>query len=137
MTIDELENKIIEIKKKGLPKIVELNQLREVRSEFYKKKVKKAEEILSSRVLRNISFLSKTFKSYPTSSNIKEFMGVDVSIYYDSFMKNEKGILPFRDMYVIALYYGVPINLFMFEDLEVHGEQIWKEYNTVFKQSKH
>jgi hypothetical protein len=137
MTLDELDKKIINIKSKGLAKIVELQQIREVRSEYYKERISSVENILSARLFKNINYLATKFKSFPSNNNIQEFMGITLSPYFDVFIKNQGGILPFKDMVVISEYYGVPLNLLIFEDIEIYGEQIWKEYNTIFKQGKY
>lgn len=137
MTLDELDKKLINIKSKGLPKVVELQQIKEVRSEYYRQRISNIENSLSARIFKNINYLATKFKSFPSNSNIQEFMGVTLSPYFDVFMKNQGGLLPFKDMVAISEYYGVPLNLLIFEDIEIYGEQIWKEYNTIFKQGKY
>lgn len=137
MTFDELDKKIINIKSKGLPKVVELQQVKEVRSEYYRERINNIENSLSARLFKNINYLATKFKSFPSNSNIQEFMGVTLSPYFDIFIKNQGGLLPFKDMVAISEYYGVPLNLLIFEDIEIYGEQIWKEYNTIFKQGKY
>lgn len=137
MTLDELDKKLINIKSKGLPKVVELQQIKEVRSEYYRERISNIENSLSARIFKNINYLATKFKSFPSNSNIQEFMGVTLSPYFDVFMKNQGGLLPFKDMVAISEYYGVPLNLLIFEDIEIYGEQIWKEYNTIFKQGKY
>lgn len=137
MTNDDLDKKIISIKKKGLPKVVELQQLKELRSEYYSGKINTLENSLGKRLFKNINYLATRFKSFPSNSNIQEFMGITLSPYFDVFIKNQKGIPPFKDIFAISEYYGVPVNLLIFDDIEIYGEQIWKEHNSVFKQSKY
>lgn len=137
MTLDELDKKIINIKAKGLAKVVELQQIKEVRSQYYKERISNVENTLSTRLFKNINYLATKFKSFPSSNNIEEFMGVTLSPYYDVFIKNQGGVLPFKDIIAVSEYYGVPLNLLIFEDIEIYGEQIWKEYNTIFKQGKY
>ena len=137
MTLDELEQKIIEVKKKGLAKIIELKQIKDIRSVYYKERIQRAEDTISNRFYKNLLYLANRFKSFPSNSNIEEFMGMSFSPFYDNFIKNQAGMLPIKDMILISEYYGVPLNLLIFEDIEIYGEQIWKEYNTIFKQSKY
>lgn len=137
MTFDELDKKIISIRKKGLPKVVELQQIKEVRSEYYKERITYVESSISKRVFKNINYLATKFKSFPANNNIQEFLGVSLSPYFDTFIKTQMGSLPMKDIIVISEYYGVPANLIIFEDLEIYGEQIWKEHHTFFKQGKY
>lgn len=135
MTLDQLDKKIIEIKKKGLHKIVELEQIRKVRGEYFEKKTEKSLDTISTRFFKNIMFLSNKFKSFPSANNIKEFMGISPSVTYDAFVKNHSQFFSIKDAILVSEYYGVPVNLLLFDDIEIYGEQIWKEYNSVFKQS--
>lgn len=134
MTADELDKGINEIKKKGLNKIVELEKIRKLREGYYTEKNDKSMQIIAERFYRNIMFLSNKFKSFPSSSKIKEFMGIDVSNTYDNFVKNNSTFFTLKDAVIVSGYYGVPVNLLLFDDLEIYGEQIWKEYHTLFKQ---
>jgi len=137
MNLDDLDKKIISIKNKGLHKVVELQQLKEVRSEYYSKRLTTLEGTLSKRLFKNINYLATLFKSFPSNSNLQEFMGITLSPYFDIFIKTQGGIPPFKDIIAISEYYGVPVNLLIFDDIEIYGEQIWKEHNTIFKQSKY
>jgi hypothetical protein len=137
MTADDLDKRIISIKNKGLPKVVELQQLNELRSEYYSERIGNLENALSKRLFKNINYLATYFKSFPSNSNIQEFMGITLSPYFDIFIKTQGGIPPFKDIIAISEYYGVPVNLLIFDDIEIYGEQIWKKHNTIFKQSKY
>ena len=133
MTLDELDKKIIEIKKKGLHKVIELEHIRKIRGEYYEKKTEKSLQALSSRFFKNIMFLSNKFKSFPSGNNIREFMGISPSSTYDAFVKNYSDFFSIKDVILVSEYYGVPVNLLLFDDIEIYGEQIWKEYPTLFK----
>jgi len=133
MTLDQLDKKIIEIKKKGLPKVIELEHIRKVRGEYSKEKADKTFSTISQRFTKNIHFLSAKFKSFPSSKNIREFMGVSPSNSYDAFLKNSTEYFSFKDAILVSEYYGVPVNLLLFDDIELYGEQIWKEYRSLFQ----
>jgi hypothetical protein len=133
MTLDQLDKKIIEIKKKGLHKVVELEQIRKVRGEYFQEKSEKTFQTISQRFMKNIVFLSIKFKSFPSSGNIKEFMGVTPSNSYDAFIKSNSEYFSIKDAILVSEYYGVPVNLLLFDDIELYGEQIWKEYRSLFQ----
>jgi len=134
MTLDDLDKKIIQIRKKGLHKVVELEQIRKVRGEYFEKKSEKSLNVISERFFKNIMFLSSKFKSFPSSNNIREFMGISPSLTFDAFVRNKSNFFSIKDAILVSEYYGVPVNLLLFDDIEIYGEQIWKEYHSFFKQ---
>ena len=135
MTVDDLDKKIINIKKKGLSKLIEIQLIGEVKGEFFKERIKNTENSLSAQFHKNIEFLSAKLKSFPSGANIKEFMGITPDQYYDSFIKNKSKIFSLEQVLIASQYYGLPIDLLLFHDLTLHVEHLRKEYPALFKQS--
>lgn len=134
MTVDDLDKKIINIKKRGLSKLVEIQLIGEVKGQFYKERIKNTENSISAQFHKNIEFLSAKLKSFPSASNIKEFMGITPDQYYDSFIKNKSNIFSLSQVLLASQYYGLPIDLLLFHDLSLHVEHLRKEYPAIFKQ---
>lgn len=135
MSYDDLDKKIISIKKRGLSKMLELNLISQARGEYYGEKIDTMEKEISTRFFQNLEFLSRMHRSFPSSSNVKDFMGVAVDQYYASVMRSEERIFSIRHVLIVSQYYGIPIQLLLFNDLELYGERIRTEYPTFFKQS--
>lgn len=134
MTVDELEKKIFEIKKRGLSKLVEIELIGKVKGKFFKERITKKEEELSAQFHKNVEFLSAKLKSFPSASNIREFMGIVPDQYYDSFIKNKSNIFSLSQVLLASQYYGLPPELLLFHDLSLHVEHLRKEYPALFKQ---
>ena len=135
MSYDDLDKKIISIKKRGLSKMLELNLISQARGEYYGEKIDTMEKEISTRFFQNLEFLSRMHRSFPSSTSVKDFMGVAVDQYYASVMRSEERIFSIRHVLIVSQYYGIPIQLLLFNDLEIYGERIRTEYPTFFKQS--
>ena len=136
MTYDELDNKIIAVKKKGLSTILEISQIAELRSDFYKERMQSDLDFISDRFHANVEVLSRIHKVKPTVNNFKEFMGLTVDSAYTNFLfKNgTMTYLPFA-LYV-SYFYGVPVEMLLFSDLELHEQTIKQKYPFVFQQNQ-
>jgi len=134
MTADELEQEIVNIRKRGLPKLLEFELIGKARGEFYNEKINTLHEEINDRFFKNLDFLSRLHKSFPSASNIKEFMGYQVDQYYTNALNNNK-LSTIRQPIIVSKYYGIPVELLLFSDLELYGERIRKEYPSFFKQS--
>ena len=134
MTADELEQKIVDIRKRGLPKLLEFELIGKARGEYYEERINISEAQISERFFNNIDFLSRMHKSFPSATNIKEYMGYQVDNYYSNMMSANK-LFSIKQAIVISKYYGIPVELLLFQDLELYGERIRKDYPSFFKQS--
>lgn len=134
MTADELEQKIVDIQKRGLPKLLEFDLIGKARGEYYQEKIEESLDNIDQRFFENVNFLAKLHRSKATASNVKEYMGYQVDQYYSNCMQHNK-LGSMKQAVVIAKYYGIPLELLLFENLEIYGERIRKEYPSFFKQS--
>lgn len=135
MTLDELEKKIIEIKKLGLSPILEISKISDVRKEYYTQKIRQNQDVIKNRFFKNIHFLVAKYNSSPTKRNIKEFMGIDVDESYSKFYDQKQDIYNTKYVLIMSLYYGIPAELLLFHDLEIYGEQLKNNYPALLKQS--
>jgi len=136
MTYEELDSKIIEIKKKGLSTILEISQIASLRSDFYRERMQQDLDFISDRFHSNVEVLSRIHKVKPTVNNFKEFMGLTIDSAFTNFIfKNgTMTYLPFA-LYV-SYFYGIPLEMLLFSDLELHEQTIKQKYPFVFKQNQ-
>jgi hypothetical protein len=134
MTADELEQIIVDIRKRGLPKLLEFELIGKARGEYYEERINILNAQISERFFNNVDFLSRMHRSFPSATNIKEYMGYQVDNYYSNMMSANK-LFSIKQAIVVSKYYGIPIELLLFQDLELYGERIRKDYPTFFKQS--
>jgi hypothetical protein len=134
MTADELEQIIVDIRKRGLPKLLEFELIGKARGEYYEERINILNSQISERFFNNVDFLSRMHRSFPSATNIKEYMGYQVDNYYSNMMSANK-LFSIKQAIVVSKYYGIPIELLLFQDLELYGERIRKDYPTFFKQS--
>jgi hypothetical protein len=134
MTADELEQVIVDIRKRGLPKLLEFELIGKARGEYYEERINILNSQISERFFNNVDFLSRMHRSFPSATNIKEYMGYQVDNYYSNMMSANK-LFSIKQAIVVSKYYGIPIELLLFQDLELYGERIRKDYPTFFKQS--
>lgn len=134
MTADELDQEIINIRKKGLPKLLEFELIGKARGIFYNERIDAMHEEINARFFQNLEFLSRLHKSYPSATNVKDYMGYQVDQYYTNALNNNK-LSTIKQPIIVSKYYGIPVELLLFSDLELYGERIRKEYPSFFKQS--
>lgn len=136
MTSDELDKKIIDIKKRGLANFVENQLIKELRREFYEQKVQKNIRNISDRFRRNILFLNKIHGENCSAGKIKEFMGIDVEQTFNKVLYEEKSLYSLFQASLASEFFGLPTELILFTDLEANAELIKREYPALFKQSR-
>ena len=136
MTYDQLDSKIIDIKKKGLSSILEISQIASIRSDFYREQMQQDLDFISTRFHSNVEVLSRIHKVKPTVNNFKEFMGLTIDSAFTNFIfKNgTMTYLPFA-LYV-SYFYGIPVEMLLFSDLELHEQTIKQKYPFVFQQNQ-
>lgn len=136
MHLDELETKIIEIKKRGLNILLENELIADVRGQYYNQLLEKKLNQISNRVRRNILFMNKIHKNNISSNKIKEFMGIDVENNLNKIAYEDYNITSLRTAILISEFYGLPVELFLFQDLETNEETLRQFYPTFFRQSR-
>jgi hypothetical protein len=132
MTYDELDKKIIEIKKKGYPYILQQSKISEVRGRYYTDELDKEVDRMTERVHENIMFLSKMHKSWPNANNVKEFVGIRVTTGYDKFINQRMKIVNFEYLIVVSIYYNIPVEILLFTDIQANEKSIKEQYPFVF-----
>lgn len=137
MTADELDKQIREIKKKGNHYIVEQSQISALRKEYYMTLQYKKLRSITATFYNNVQLLSKIHKVYPRSTSIKEYMGIEVDHSFDDMMKNQNSLYNIHHVILVSLFYGVPVELLLFQDLTINEERIKNEYPAIFKQNKY
>lgn len=136
MTYDDLDESIREIKKKGLSTILEISKIAEVRSSFYKEKIQDDIDFITDRFHKNVSVLSRIHKVKPTVNNFKEFMGISIGSEYTNFLFKEGTMTYLPYAIYISYFYGIPVEMLLFSDLELHEQTIKQKYPFVFKQNQ-
>lgn len=136
MTYDELDEKIRAIKKKGLSTILEISQIAEIRSEFYKNRMQNDLDFISNRLHANVEVLSRIHKVKPTVNNFKEFMGLTIDSAYTNFLFKNGTMTYLPYALYISYFYGIPLEMLLFSDLELHEQTIKQKYPFVFKQNQ-
>ena len=127
MTSDELDKKIIEIKKRGLNNFVENELIADLRKEYYEKTIEKKIHRLSDRFRANVLYLNRLHKENCSSNKINEFN----KIIYE-----ENRLYSLRQAIIVAEFFGLPVELLLFNDLEANGNTLKAEYPALFRQSR-
>lgn len=136
MSFDELEEKIINIKKRGLNNFVENQIIADLRREYYEKALEKKMVSISNRFRSNIFFLNRIHKENLTVTKIKEFMGIEFDFSFNKILYENHNVYSLRFAIVASEFFGLPVELLLFTDLEANEHTIKKEYPALFRQSR-
>ena len=136
MTFDELESKTIGIKKRGLNILIENELISKVRKEYYDAQIEKQVQHLSDRFRKNVRFLNRIHGEGCSAQKIKEFMGVEIDLSINKVLYEDKSLYSLKHAYIVSEFFGLPVELFLFHDLEVNYENLSKEYSNLFKQNR-
>lgn len=136
MTSDELDRKIIEIKKRGLNNFVENDILKSLRKEFHEQNIEKILGHITDRFRKNIFFLNKLHGENFSAGKVKEFMGLDIDLYFNKIVYETKTLYSLKQAVMVSEFFGLPVELLLFTDLEINSDYIKKEYPALFKQSR-
>jgi len=135
MTLDEFEQEVLKIKKKGLTKLTEINEIAKVRTKYHTHRIHVDHKKISDQIHRNIDYLKVKTSIAPTASRIREFMGIQTDVYYTDVLKGDRWFYSFPQVIIIAQFYGLPVELLIFYDLKAYGTELWEKYPALFKQS--
>jgi hypothetical protein len=136
MTLDELEEKIISIRKRGLNILLENELIALVRKDYYDIQIEKQIGHMSNRFRNNVLFLNSLHKENCSAQKIKEFMGVDIDVSVNKIFYGDRNIYSLKQAIIISEFFGLPVELLLFQDLSAIRETIQKEYPTLFRQSR-
>ena len=136
MTYDELDKKIIDIKKKGLNIILEASMIAEIRESFYNVRIDEKMQEISNTFVKNVRYLETLHGQFPTYGKIREFMGVIAHPDHNDYIFGKKRVGSLRTFFLVGEFYGLPVELLLFNDLETHGDILKKTYPALFKQSR-
>jgi hypothetical protein len=136
MTSDELDSKIIGIKKRGLNILVEAELISKVRKEYYDIHIEKKVKHISDCFRSNVILLNRLHGENCSAQKIKEFMGVEIDVSINKILYEDKGLYSLRQAYIIAEFFGLPVELLLFHDLQTNHELLSKEYGNLFKQNR-
>jgi hypothetical protein len=136
VTADELEAKIIAIKKRGLNIMVEQDLIRTLRAEYYKVKLNNKVREVSQTFRRNVGFLSRLCKDQATVNKINRYMGIALRPEDDYVLMEEKNLYSIYLAAAVAEYYGLPLDLLLFKDLSANEKLFREQYPALLKQNR-
>ena len=137
MTTDDLERKIISVKKRGLNILVENELIRSARKEYYTELAEKKLKSISETFRKNVLFLGKVHGDYVTNHKIFEFMGIDMDMHVSRVLYENANVTSIRQALFVSEYYGVPVEVMLFQDIQANEETFKQLYPALFKQSRH
>ena len=136
MTIDELEVKIVTIKKRGMNILLENQLIAEIRGEYYDKLIDNKLVYISNQFRENIEYLGKLHSESISIQKIKEFMGVDLDSHLSKVIYNDCKLISLKVAIVASEFYGLPVELLLFQDLKSNAEILKELYPALFKQGR-
>jgi len=136
MTFDELENKIIEIRKRGLNIVVQTELIATIRGEYYNKLIAKKHKAISDLFKKNINYLASLHKQKVTSNLIQESMGLQPDINLNKIVYGNLMINNIKTAITVAEFYGLPVDLLLFNDLEANAKTLKEVYPALFRQGR-
>jgi hypothetical protein len=135
MTVDDLERQILEIKKQGLPFIVEQSKISEIRGMFYDIYMEDELRSISLTFHRNIDLLGRIHKTLPSVNNVKEYVGATIPLGYEKFIKYRSLLTNMRYAAIVSMFYGVPMEILLFTDLSANEEITKTKYPFIFRKA--
>jgi len=136
VTLDELERRIIELKKRGLNILVENELIADLRSQYYDIFIDKKLGSITNQLRNNIRFLGGLHNEFVSSSKIKEFMGIQVDGNLNKILYGEYTLNSLRTAIIVAEFYGVTVDILLFHDLEANAETFKQLYPALFRQGR-
>lgn len=122
MTNDELEEKIYEIKKMGLEKLVAHQKIRSV---IIKNNQEKYDDMLNTiheRSLKNIKHLARCNKIPFSERNFTRFTGHARTLNEFNLFMSGNEVSLYIPM-IASLMYNFPVDMILFHDLEIYDEK--------------
>jgi hypothetical protein len=136
MTFDDLERKIIEIRKRGLNIVVQTELIANVRGEYYEKLIAKKHSAINDLFRKNINYLASLHKQKVTSNLIQETMGIQPDLNLNKVIYGSFTINNIKTAIAVAEFYGLPVDLLLFNDLEANAQTLKELYPAIFRQGR-
>lgn len=136
MTLDELDKQIIELKKRGLNILVENNLIADLRNRYYSELLKRKLNSISNQFRRNVIYMGKLHGQMISSSKIKEFMGMEVENNLHKIAFGDSNLSSLKTAILVAEFYGVPVEILLFQDIEANAETFRQFYPALFRQNR-
>jgi hypothetical protein len=136
MNYDQLEDKIRSIKKRGLNIMVENELIADARKTYHEERMRKKLETMADLIRRNNNFLGKLHGEYCSAQKIKSFMGLETSGNLNKALYENGIFYNLHSIYAVAEFYGIPMELLMYTDLEANEDIIKREYPAIIRQGR-
>jgi len=136
MNYDQLEDKIRSIKKRGLNIMVENELIADARKTYHEERMRKKLETMADLIRRNNNFLGKIHGEYCSAQKIKSFMGLETSANLNKALYENGIFYNLHSIYAVAEFYGIPMELLMYTDLEANEDIIKREYPAIIRQGR-
>lgn len=136
MNYDQLEDKIRSIKKRGLNIMVENELIADARKTYHEERMRKKLETMADLIRRNNNFLGKIHGEYCSAQKIKSFMGLETSSNLNKALYENGIFYNLHSIYAVAEFYGIPMELLMYTDLEANEDIIKREYPAIIRQGR-
>lgn len=136
MTADELEKKIISIKKRGLNIMVEQDLISQLRAEYFTEKIRNRSERISKQFARNLDFLSRMHKDSITVNKVRLQMGLSLIGDEEKVFRGEQNIYSLRIAIIAAEYYGMPVEFLLFKDLSADEKLFTEQHPAIIRQNR-
>ena len=136
MNYDQLEDKIRSIKKRGLNIMVENELIADARKTYHEQRMRKKLETMADLIRRNNNFLGKLHGEYCSAQKIKSFMGLETSNNLNKALYEDGIFYNLHSIYAVAEFYGIPMELLMYTDLEANEDIIKREYPAIIRQGR-
>jgi hypothetical protein len=136
VTLDELDKKIIEIKQRGLNVLVENELIADLRSQYYSDLLKRKLNRITDQLKRNVMFMGKLHGEMVSPNKIKEFMGMEVENNLSRIIFGDSTLTSLKTAILVAEFYGVPVEILLFQDIEANAETFREFYPALFRQGR-
>ena len=136
MNLDQLDKKIIEVKRRGLNILVENELIADLRNQYYTLLIERKINRISDQVRRNVNFLQRAHGETISSNKIKEFMGMETEYSFNKIIYENNSLTSLKTATLIAEFYGIPVEILLFQDLEANVETFRQLYPALFRQNR-
>lgn len=136
MSFDELEKKIISIRKRGLNILVENQLIADARKLYYTALVDKRMASLTERFRNNANFLGKLHGEWASAEKIRNLMGMELERNINQVLYEGYTLRSLYQATMVSEFYGIPLELMLFTDLQANEEILKKQYPALFRQNR-
>lgn len=116
--------------------MVENELIADARKTYHEERMRKKLEIMADLIRRNNNFLGKLHGEYCSAQKIKSFMGLETSGNLNKALYENGIFYNLHSIYAVAEFYGIPMELLMYTDLEANEDIIKREYPAIIRQGR-